>query len=147
AYIVDGNLIAGPIGGQRQIVGSVVQPMMVPAYPPTGRRPVYARPMVAFPESSLKLGAPSWSPDNHFVYCADCGGHLVRYDLQSSRPDGLAESQVLPFDGESPAPLPTEAEKLVFVRAQPRPKLGVPGKQPSLDITEVVVGDLSTKAI
>jgi dipeptidyl aminopeptidase/acylaminoacyl peptidase len=103
--------------------------------------------MVTFPESNLKVGPPSWSPDNRFVYGADSAGHLVRYDLQTSRPDGLAESQVLPFDGESPAPLPTEAEKLVFVRAQPRPKLDVPGKRPSLDLTEVVVGDLNTREV
>src|SRR5207302_2419227 len=133
AYIVDGNLVAGPIGSQRQIVGTVTQQMPVPAYPARGRRSAYTTPMVTFPESALKVGPPSWSPDNRFVYSADSAGHLVRYDLQSSRSDGLAESQVLPFDGQSPAPLPTETEKLVFVRAQPRPKLDVPGTRPSLD--------------
>src|SRR5438067_4209879 len=50
AYVVDGRLIAGPIGGQRQIVGTTLQPVPIPAMP--GRpRAGFPTPMMAVAES------------------------------------------------------------------------------------------------
>ena len=146
AYVVNGKLTAGPIGAQRQIVTTVIRSVPVQAMP--GGRPVYgyAASVAQFAEIQLR-GPLSWSPDNPYVYCADGNGHLRRYDLGSAGISGEANSQVLPFEGDSPAPVPTEPEKLVFVRGQPRPKIEVPGTHPALDQSEVVLGDLSTRQV
>jgi hypothetical protein len=148
ASIVRGTLTAGLIGSQRQIVGTVIQPVPVPVTPGRGGRMIYTRPMVAYAETNLQLlGPPSWTPDNRFVYCADARGHLRRYNLHSGGSEGQADSQVLAFEGESPALLPSDPEKLVFVRSQPKPKPDVPGMPPTRDVTEVVLGDLNTKEV
>lgn len=143
AYIIDGHLTAGPIGGQRRITATVTTPVPLPG--PRGRA-VYTSPMVVSASEVKLVRAPSWAADNRFVYCADANGHLRRYDLGNS-PSGQAESSLVPFHGDWPATLPTEPEKLIFVRGQPRPKVDAPGASPALDLTEVVLGDLSTKEI
>src|SRR5579871_775489 len=146
AYIIDGSLFAGPVGSPRQIVGTVMQSVPVPVFQRRGYPPARA-PMMAVPQDRSNRGPLCWSPDQRFIYCSDASGHLLRYDLQSGRSDGLCDSQVLSFDGESPVCLPAEPHRLVFVRTQARPKLGVPGKRPTRDLTEVVVGDLNTKEV
>ena len=125
AYIADGKLTVGPIGAQRQVVDTVTRSVLMPI-PGAGGRPVYAASVAQVAEIQLR-GPVSWSPDNPYVYCADRDGHLRRYDVASNVANGQADSQILALEGDSLAPVPAEPEKFVFVRAQPRPKLEVPG--------------------
>jgi tetratricopeptide (TPR) repeat protein len=146
AYLASGKFTAGPIGAQRQIMDIVTQSVPVPPMPGRPGKAVYASPIAQLAETQL-LGPLSWSPVNPYIYCADSHGHLRRYDVESKVAYGQANSQVLPFKGDVPSPVPTDPEKLVFVRSRPRPKLEVPSTSPVPDLTEVVLGDLSTQEV
>ena len=65
-------------------------------------------------------GNPVWSADSRYVYYADAGGRMFRYDGQS------VSVETLPFQGQSPAPTPDNSQ-IVFVRAHPSAKVETPG--------------------
>jgi Tol biopolymer transport system component len=80
-------------------------------------------------------GLPAWSPDSASVYFADANGRIRRYQMAQ------ANLQVLGVTGDSPAPLPPDAQRIAFVRSRPVPKVDAPGSPAAPDPTEVVLAD------
>src|SRR5208283_3687653 len=65
--------------------------------------------------------------------------HMWRYDAT------FGQLERLPWAGDAPAPFPDDPDKLVFVRSQAAAKVDAPGEPASIDPTEVVIGDLTTR--
>jgi hypothetical protein len=165
AYISGGHLMAGPLAAPRQMddieTGNAAGGMrmsgpvrMSPARVPV--RPKFSVPAPGMPASQPDeeplRGSPAWSSDHAALYCADAGGRLHRFGYATEEnevppPSANTDVRQLDFYGDSPVPVPRDKEKLIFVRSRPVPKLDVPGLPVTIDPTEVVVGDLTTKKI
>jgi hypothetical protein len=148
AYAAGESLVAGPLAAPKEI-GDAPDPNapagMITIVGPRGRRMMMpaGAPGTPNPRDQVRRlqGIPSWSADSQVVYFARACGQLWRADVAAGT------LTVLPFQGDSPATLPNDAGKLVFVRSQSAGKPDLRGRPAANDPTEVVLGDLANNAV
>jgi Tol biopolymer transport system component/tetratricopeptide (TPR) repeat protein len=149
AYAAGENLVAGPIAAPKEIGDYVTDPNapagVVTMVGPRGR-PMMMTPggmMVNRQPNPLRrlVGVPAWCSDSRQVFFARACGQLWCCDV------GLGQLTLLPFQGDSPAAVPNDISKLVFVRSRPTGKPDLRGLPAANDPTEVVLGDTSTNQV
>jgi tetratricopeptide (TPR) repeat protein len=87
------------------------------------------------------VGRFTWSSDSRYLYFADTDGFLGRHDVPSGRVERLA------LVGDSPVPVPTEPNKIIFRRSRPSGKVELPGFWTSRDPSEVVLGGIGAQQV
>jgi tetratricopeptide (TPR) repeat protein len=134
------TLLAGPPTDVREIGEAVAGPaaaVIRPRMAPPGSRGVPGQGEHADVLLRRLLGVPVWSPDGRHVYVARGNGRLWRWTV------GAQNLEPLPFAGDSPAAVPNDPDRLVFVRSRPSAKTDAS----DADATEVVLAELSTRAV
>jgi Tol biopolymer transport system component/tetratricopeptide (TPR) repeat protein len=139
AYLNGQTLMLGPVGG---VIEQVVQnPWNFRAgqlqFNGLGGNPIRTR-----RDNTVRaVGNLTWSDLGRYLYFADVEGRLHRFELQTH------ELATLPFQGDSPVPIPLESNKLIFRRSRATSKLEMPGAVAAADPSEIVVGDIATKQV
>jgi tetratricopeptide (TPR) repeat protein len=141
----NGDWIAFLAGGQLHVKPTRQLPGGHPGAQPLGGNP---NPNVNH-QTGL-VGIPAFAGLAPYLYCTDSEGAIRRFVFQPAFPAAvrfsMSDGQVV-FNGELPTCVPWQNDKLVFVRTQPVAKVEVPGAPAATDQTEVVLGDLQSRAI
>lgn len=119
AYIHGENLIAGNFSNPQAVAD-----------------PSYYNPAM----QSKPTGIPTWSVDGDLLFFADRNGQLRSCDRRRQHFEKLSA-----FEGDSPAIVPNDPDKLVFIRSLPVVKIETPGVAAANDQTEVVLANYKTQ--
>jgi Tol biopolymer transport system component/tetratricopeptide (TPR) repeat protein len=82
------------------------------------------------------IGLPVWTADSRAVIFAASDGKIRQYDCVERDLTALAQR------GDTPAVIPADPRKIVFLRSRPSEKIAGPDRRALPDATEVVVADL-----
>jgi len=125
AYFVGSDLVAGPFGNLQKF-------SIAPPQQPNDNRSIDA--FAANRRVHQLVGLPMWSADSQYIYFASAGGRIYRFNSD------IQQVEKLPFLGQLPAPMPSDPDRLVFVRYDAELKADGSGG----DKGALVVGNLKT---